>query len=479
MDTCLKMNRRQFLVMASALSFSSKLGSTAATLRARPNILLIIADDLGWNAVGYHNPAVKTPNIDERLVGPGIELDNFYVCPMCSPTRAGTMTGRYPIRYGCARSVIPPQRDYGVPTDEVMLPRALEKCGYTKRGAFGKWHLGHHRKRWHPLAQGFTEFYGCYNGAIDYFTHKRDGELDWHHNWDSSYDEGYATDLISEKAAAFIRRSADQPEPFFCYVPFNAPHSPFQAPAKYRQMYAHVENEKLRTYYAMITAMDDGIGRILDALDDKGIADNTLVWFFSDNGGVGRFKTNNLPLKGSKLTTYEGGVRTVAAVRYPKGYLTGMKLTTPMGYIDVLPTLLSLIGTTPSNVGCKTIDGIDLNPVLTGRVRVLPGRCMYFYFGQKGPQAEMISVICDKWKLIVTGPDISTGLTRDNSLFLYDIQQDPNETVDVAVHNAPVVRRLAEKLVRFRSLQIPSAIVPYHVKVKGFTPPKEWRIEKP
>lgn len=475
------LSRREFLARASGAAISAMLGAGTALARQnrKPNIVIIVADDLGWNAVGYHNKDVKTPNIDERIVGPGIELDNFYVCPMCSPTRAGLMTGRYPIRYGCARSVIPPQRDYGVPAEEVMLPAALATCGYEHRGAFGKWHLGHLRKRWHPLSRGFTEFYGCYNGAIDYFTHERDGELDWHRNWDSSYDRGYSTDLIAEEAAAFIRRSADQASPFLCYVPFNAPHAPFQAPKEYESRYGHVQNKALRTYYAMITAMDSGIGKILDALDEKGIADDTLVWFFSDNGGVGRFATNNLPLKGAKLTAYEGGVRTVAAVRYPAGYLTRAKITTPVAYIDILPTLLSLAGATPARAGCREIDGIDMNPVLSGRTQSAPQRCLYFYYGQDGPATEMISVLCDRWKLVVTGPDIRNGMTDKNGLTLYDIRKDPNETQDVSAGNPDVVRKLAGRLVDYRNLQIPDAIAPYHVKVEGFVPPKEWKIEKP
>ena len=475
------LSRREFLAKASGAAISAMLttGPAAAGQNRKPNIVILVADDLGWNAVGYHNKDIRTPNIDERLVRSGIELDNFYVCPMCSPTRAGIMTGRYPIRYGFARSVIPPQRDYGVPVDEVMLPEALGRCGYEHRGAFGKWHMGHLRKRWLPLSRGFTEFYGCYNGAIDYFTHERDGELDWHHNWDSSYDRGYSTDLIAEKAAAFIRQSAEEASPFFCYVPFNAPHAPFQAPKKYESMYAHVEDKTLRTYYAMITAMDDGIGKILDALDEKNVAGNTLVWFFSDNGGVGRFRTNNLPLKGAKLSTYEGGVRTVAAVRYPAGYPTRTKIKTPIAYVDVLPTLLSLVGTTPARAGCKDIDGVDMNPVLSGRTPAAPERCLYFYYGQDGPATEMISVICDRWKLVVTGPDIRNGITGGNHLILYDIRSDPNEKQDVAADNRDVVQKLAGKLIDFRSLQIPNAIAPYSVKVEGFVPPREWNIEKP
>ena len=284
-----------FLLSLSAGSYAAADGGEVAP----PNIVIILADDLGWNAVGYHNPEIKTPNID-KLCKEGVELGNFYVSPMCSPTRAGLMTGRYPIRFGMARAVVPPWRNYGLDTDEVTIAEALAGAGYVNRGIFGKWHLGHQQKKWHPRSRGFTEFLGCYNGAIDYFSHLREGELDWHHNEQPCYDKGYTTTLIGKAAADFISRSAKSDKPYFCYVPFNAPHSPFQAPQEYIDRYSHIKGKTKQIYYAMITAMDDEIGRIVDAVEATGQSDNTLIWFFSDNGGVGNIRDNNKPLHGSK-----------------------------------------------------------------------------------------------------------------------------------------------------------------------------------
>ena len=354
--------------------------SENADTAIRPNIVVIMADDLGWNAVGYHNPVVKTPNIDQ-LCKDGIELDNFYVSPMCSPTRAGFMTGRYPIRYGLARAVIPPWRDFGLPTAETTLAEALAVAGYDRRGVFGKWHLGHARTKWLPTNQGFTHFTGCFNGAIDYFTLQRDGERDWHEQDKPSDQTGYSTTLIGKAAAEFIETSAKSPQPFFCYVPFNAPHSPFQAPEKDLAGYQNIRDKTKRTYYAMISAMDAEIGRIMRSIDDAGIRHNTLVWFFSDNGGVRSIKGNNLPLHGSKLTTYEGGVRAASCVRYPAKYLAGQKIANRTAFIDVMPTLLALTSTTVSQAGCQTLDGVDLNPLLSGAVESLPPRDLYFYHG--------------------------------------------------------------------------------------------------
>ena len=188
---------------------------------------------------------------------------------------------------------------------------------------FGKWHMGHHRRKWLPLERGFTEFYGHYNGAIDYFSHEREGELDWHRGYQTSRDKGYATDLVADETVEFIRCNADSKDPFFCYTAFNAPHSPYQAPEEYITLYSHIEDRNKRIYYAMITAMDDGIGRILDAVEEKGISENTVIWFFSDNGGVREIEQNNYPLRGNKLTTFDGGVRVVSCVRYPGTFPAG------------------------------------------------------------------------------------------------------------------------------------------------------------
>ena len=468
------------LLSSALFGLAATLSSQAADLPAdakpaKPNIVIIMADDLGWNAVGYHNAEVKTPHLDQ-FCKEGIELDQFYVSPMCSPTRAGTMTGRYPIRFGCARAVIPPWRDYGVPTDEVMLPQALAKAGYAQRGAFGKWHLGHAQKKWHPNSRGFTEFVGCYNGAIDYFTFERDGELDWHHNEKPIKPTGYATEVTGDAAVNFIEKAAQNEDPFFCYVAFNAPHSPFQAPENYLSKYKHIKNEKKRTYYAMITVMDDQIGRILASLEKSGEEKDTIVWFFSDNGGVGDIKKNNLPLKGSKLTTFDGGVRSVACVRYPKGYPSGKKTTEQMAFIDVLPTLLSAAGISPESLDCKPIDGLDLNPVLSGKAESLPTRDLYFYHGQSGEKTETIAINSAPWKLIMNGPSLAGDDSKNHKINLFKLGEDPEESKDLSQSQSEIVDELMKKLIAFRKLQPANAIPAYGVGKEGFTAPKDWKI---
>ncbi|WP_222847121.1 sulfatase-like hydrolase/transferase [Pontiella desulfatans] len=438
-----------------------------------PNIVLILADDLGWNSVGWHNPdGVKTPNLD-RLCREGLELDNFYVSPMCSPTRAGLLTGRYPIRYGCARAVIPPWRDFGLPVDETTLADALAEAGYEKRGVFGKWHLGHAQTKWHPNNRGFTDFIGCYNGAIDYFTHERDDELDWHRNGESLREEGYATTLIGGHASEFIRDAAKGDAPYFCYVPFNAPHSPFQVPEEYRAPYARFKDKKKQTYLAMISAMDEAVGEILETIEATGEAENTIVWFLSDNGAEGGISGGNSPLNGAKLSAYEGGVRVPACVRYPADYPGGRKLSARMAFIDVMPTLLRLAGVEQP---VKPFDGIDLNPLLSGKTDRLPARDLYIYHGQQGSDKERNAVISWEWKLVVNGPDVLGGRVGAQKIELFHIASDPNESKDVAAEHPETVEELFAKLVLFRKLQPQNAVPPYKEGREGFVAPEDWKI---
>jgi arylsulfatase B len=454
----------------------------AASPADKPNIVVIVADDLGWNGVSYHGGFVKTPNID-RVAAEGVQLDRFYVSPMCSPTRAGLMTGRYPMRFGMARSVVRPWAKWGLPPEERTLPEALADAGYAQRGAFGKWHLGHLDPKWHPLSQGFTQFLGCYNGAANYFTRDRDGQTDWHRDWDDVETPGYTTDLIADGAADFVKQH--KAEPFFCYVAFTAPHEPAQAPEKYIKQYANLDDDPndgkpsdKQLTAAMIAAMDDGIGRILQSIADAGIAQKTLVWFISDNGGIGAIPGNNGPLRAAKLTVYEGGVRVPAAVWWPGVVTGGRKIETPIVNVDIMPTVLKLCGGDVDKAAAGPLDGRDVGPVLAGRGDAPAPRDLYFFTGQGGLDNEQLAVISpDGWKLVIIGPDVRRpeGFSSPkHKVELFHLSLDPLEKQDLAAREPERVKALGEKLVAFRKSEPSASLPPLNRKPPKFQPPPKW-----
>ena len=266
----------------------------AATPPARqPNIVFIMADDLGNADLGYRGGEVQTPNID-KLAKEGVRLESFYGQQVCTPSRAALMTGRYPMRYGLQTLVIFPSHTYGLPTDERTLPQALKDAGY-KTLMVGKWHLGHADRKYWPQNRGFDYFYGNVMGEINYFTHERGGVIDWQRNGEFLKEDGYFTTLIGDEAVKLIDQQ-DGKMPFFLYFASLAPHAPYQAPQNYIDRYSSIADKQRRAYDGMITALDDQIGRIVAELDKKGLRDNTIVLFASDNGGA----TSGLFASGSK-----------------------------------------------------------------------------------------------------------------------------------------------------------------------------------
>ena len=480
-----KPTRRDFLKTLGTASLSAAAmpgcwvtgkKSPEKSIPSKPNIVIILADDLGWADVGYHGGKIATPNID-RLAREGVRLENFHACPLCSPTRAGLMTGRWPIRYGMGESVITPWRKYGLPTTERTLADLVAKAGYERRGAFGKWHLGHYKKKFLPLNRGFTHFYGLYNGAFDYFTHKREGELDWHRNFETCRDEGYTTDLIGREAARFIDESSTS-KPFFLYVPFNAPHLPLQAKEQDIAKYNHIPTEKKRIYAAMVNSMDQAIGEILRAIDSKGITDNTFVLFFSDNGAI-RYGDNG-PWRSGKGSVYEGGVRVPAVVRWPAGIRGGRDVNAMMGYIDVYPTIRHIADITDPDP--NPLDGRDMLEVIRGKAKA-PKRDWFSYIAQGRPDRM---AICDgTWKLVLLGGSI-LDVTLDRatrpgnsktSVELFRLDRDPGEQTNLAAEHPEVAAQLLKRLKEFRRLKI-DGVPDYQDGRKGFKAPKDWVIKE-
>src|SRR4051812_12988145 len=274
---------RGWLGIAILASLGLASSALAADQGPRPNVVLIVADDLGWADVGWHGDEVKTPHLD-KLAAAGAKLEQFYVQPVCSPTRAALMTGRYPMRHGLQVGVVRPWARYGLPLEERTLARALKGAGY-ETAICGKWHLGHFQPEYLPTRRGFDHQYGHYNGALDYFTHERDGGHDWHRNDRASRDEGYTTHLVADEAARLIReRGKEKGRPFFLYVAFNAVHAPHQVPEKSLEPFGAFKGER-RKYAGMLAAMDEAVGRIAAALEAENLIEDTLICFCSDNGG--------------------------------------------------------------------------------------------------------------------------------------------------------------------------------------------------
>jgi arylsulfatase A-like enzyme len=437
----------------------------------KPNILLIVADDLGYADVGFNGgEIIKTPNLD-RLAAGGINLTDFRACPMCSPTRAGLMTGKWPLRFGMMRSVVPPWSTNGLPASEKTIADCLAANGYERRGIVGKWHLGQSRAEFLPLAHGFTSFYGHYNGAIDYFTHKREGEVDWHRDARSIHEEGYSTDLLGDEAARFVHESPAG-KPWFLYLPFNAPHAPYEAKPADLKKYERLKLPDRRAYAAMVDCMDQAIGRVLAAVDARPDATNTLVLFFSDNGGIPKVGSSNHPYRGAKLTVYEGGTRVCACIRWPAGGLSGGgKFDGRVGYIDVLPTVLAAAG-----ISCDTKpDGINFLPALRGQGS-LPDRPWFSYVHQD--ETAHASVNEGQWKLVADGDFFSEKPATPPVYELYDLSSDPGEKTNCISSRLSVARDLEKKLRDFGKLRSNDA-GGYSAGREGFHAPKDWLITSP
>lgn len=438
---------------------------------SKPNVLIIVADDLGHADVGFTGAKdIRTPNLD-RFAASGVQLDRFYACPVCSPTRAGLLTGRWPNRYGLMKAVIPPWSDFGLSRSESTLPELLAAQGYERRGMVGKWHLGHHEKAMLPLQRGFTHYYGHYNGAVDYFTHQREGQLDWHRQDEPARESGYATDLLADAAVEFVKESPEG-KPWILYAAFNAPHDPLQAKTGDLEKYPGLTGKR-RTYAAMVDNLDQAIGRLLAAVEARQDADNTLVLFMSDNGGIEGF-ADNTPWRGGKFDVYEGGIRVCAAIRWNnRGWKSGAKTDELLGYIDIAPTVLAAAGARPP-AGDHAFDGIDMGPVLDGRSKA-PERPWYSYFAQGGKPAGA-SIIEGDWKLVQVGGEVLRA-GQAEAVELYHLKSDPAEKNNLAGGNPEKVRTLAAKLEAFGALG-QDGVTEYGKGRKGFEAPKDWVITK-
>jgi arylsulfatase A-like enzyme len=446
----------------------------------KPNVLFILADDLGWGDVGFHGSEIKTPNID-KLAAAGARLEQFYVQPVCSPTRAAFMTGRYPIRHGLHIGVVRPWARYGLPLDERTLPQALKEAGY-ETAITGKWHLGHFEPAYLPTHRGFDHQYGHYNGAIDYNTHIRDGGYDWHRDDKVNRDEGYSTQLIAREASRLIA-AHDVSRPLFLYVPFNAVHSPLQAPERYMEPYPNLKGNR-RIYAGMLAAMDEAVGEIVGALEAKGLRKNTLIFFCSDNGGPNPgVVTSNGPLRAGKGTLYEGGVRVPAVAVWDGQIKAGSVVDAALHMVDWYPTLLTLAGVSLAQK--NPLDGRDAWPAIT-RGASSPHEDILHNITTTGGAVRM-----GDWKLVVNG-GVADGdgegdpfapaakkagkkAAKNNptgaAVELFNVRSDPYEKTNLAAQQPEKVKELRARLDAYAKAAVPSKQAP---AVAGFKSPAVW-----
>jgi arylsulfatase A-like enzyme len=456
------MNRLTSIAIAVTASALFSPGTLARAADTKPNIVVILADDLGNADLGYRGSDIRTPNIDKLAQG-GVRLDSFYGMPVCTPSRAELMTGRYAMRYGLETLVIFPSHTYGLPTDERTLPQALKDAGYDT-AMVGKWHLGHADQKYWPQNRGFDHFYGNLVGEVDYFTKERGGIIDWQRDGKFLKEDGYYTDLIGNEAVSIIDHH-DTSKPLFLYVASLAPHAPYQAPQDLIDRYKDIAGDIHRhTYAAMITDLDTQVGRIVDALKQKGMLDNTLIIFSSDNGGAtsALFATgarspeeraesggvgleekppaSNGELRGGKGSLYEGGVR-VPTIFYWPTKLKSRGVDEPLAMVDVMPTVLALAGAHGSED--HPFDGKDIWQTLTE--------------GVSSPHEDILinveafrgAIRKGNWKLVKIA--LLPGKTE-----LFDLSKDPGEQNNVAEQFPEIAADLEARLMAYAKEKKPS-----------------------
>ncbi|XP_066922224.1 arylsulfatase B-like [Clytia hemisphaerica] len=455
-----------------------------------PNIVLMVADDLGWTDVGFHgSDQIPTPNID-KLAKEGIILNNYYVQPICSPTRSALMTGRYPIHTGMYHNTIYVEEPWGLPLEEKILPQYLKDMGYATH-AVGKWHLGYFAKEYTPTYRGFDSYYGYYCGAEDYFNHARSGAdfpsfygLDLHRDYhgmsepDRSQKGNYSSNLFASEAIDIIEKHQEE-QPLFLYLPFQNVHVPLQAPKETIDKFSYIEDKNRRTFAAMMSKLDDAIGQVHQALEEKGILDNTIIIFTSDNGAISTEGfSSNYPLRGVKHMVFEGAVRVPAFINSPLLKRSGVTSMQMMHVTDWLPTIVNLA----QGKITKEIDGFDQWKTLQDDVESPRKEILLNIDNVEFRQEGLIS---GEWKIIIdsehdiyasdgwikapgynaTGkaktvikcghkPDKTTHCNETHCLF--NLHNDPCEYNDVSSQYPEIYQQMKKKLEDYKKGMVPN-----------------------
>jgi len=488
------MNKRMVSLAFVAVTLLSQqsLGQIVSdTAEARPNILVMVADDLGWADVGYHGGDIDTPSLDQ-LAEQGVQLNRFYTTPICSPTRAALMTGRDPIRLGVAYGVILPWDNTGVHPDEHFMPQSFQSAGY-QTAMVGKWHLGHAQMTYHPNNRGFDHFYGHLHTEVGFYPpFANQGGKDFQQNGVSIDDDGYETYLLANEVSRYIRER-DKNRPFFMYMPFIAPHTPLDAPLELQEKYEDINTDlpparsrqtddtrRISTmmlqpsarpmYAAVVDAMDQAIGQVLQTLEDEGIADNTIVLFFSDNGGAAYSYggANNAPLRGGKGETFEGGIRVVSLLRWPAMLDSGQQFDQIMSVMDVFPTLAAAAGIEAGNT--FKLDGRNMWPAIALDETVSLEKPLMFASEIPIYGSFKFTAFDEDWKLVQEVEQEQLSITVTN--YLFDIANDPNEYNNLASAYPDIVEQFSQAIHDWR------AQYPINGTRSELVPPPGWRAPR-
>ena len=422
---------RLLAYLRAAVALQTAVAAIVATSMAsaaegsKPNIVVMFADDTGWGEIGAQgNKEIPTPNIDS-IAASGVKFTDGYVtCPLCSPSRAGLLTGRYQTRFGHEFNEGGAGDTFGLPLEEKTIANRMKDAGYATI-AIGKWHLGWREPEFRPTARGFDEFYGTMANSA-FFNVRLVDTRKSPEPTPVKDDSFYTTEAYADRAVEFIEEHKSAP--FFIYLPFNAQHAPLQAPKKYLDRFPQLEGNR-KTFAAMMSALDDAVGEVLGALDNNGLAENTLVVFLTDNGGPTKTTTSkNDPLRGSKANTLEGGIRVPFYMQW-KGHLPAGKVyEEPVISLDILPTALAAAGAT--SPATDELDGVNLLPYLTGEEEEgAPHESLFWRFGKQW------AVRHGDYKLVAANPD---GLQTK----LFNLAEDIGEAKDLSSEQPEKVAEL-------------------------------------
>ena len=477
---------QKMLVTVVLISFFSIFGHCVymtCKVKQPPNIVFIFADDYGYNDIGYHGSEIKTPHLD-KLAKEGVILENYYVQPICTPTRSTFLTGRYQIHTGLQHGIIKPAQPNCVPLEETTIAQKLKESGY-KTHAVGKWHNGFYRKECMPTYRGFDSFFGYLTGCEDYFSHiahdrfpgvkQRWFGYDLRRNESvSTKEKGIYSTFAFTKEAEEIVQEHDKESPLFLYLAFQAVHSPLQVPAQYLEQYEFIKDQNRRVYAGMVSAMDEAVGNLTQTLKESGLWNNTVLVFSTDNGGEVASGGNNWPLRGRKFTLWEGGIRGVGFVNSPLLQKPGRVSHDMVHVSDWFPTFVAGIAGGNLNTS-RALDGFDVWQTINSgfpspRTELLHNidplvetdpKFIYMW-------SPVAGIRVGDWKLITgnpgdprwfpppaSGSEIERLPLMENKVYLFNIANDPEERHELSGQYPDKVSELLARIEVYNSTAVP------------------------